>query len=191
MLMQNYLRTFMDFLEKKICFPIQAICIYASVFSVFLTVAARELFRINIVWGYEIASFFIIVLLYIGMPAALHHNLNLSVSFIYDICNQKMQKALRVLFFVLEFIVLVMIAVGFHAYMSTLGNVTLAASKFPNWLYYGVIGVGVWLSLLELVTELFDLMVKKDSSNNNIGVSMQETAAAIDVQTEKTKKEGV
>ena len=145
MLKKNYLRVFMDKVEQ-IIFPIQAICIYASVLMIFVTVAARELFKIGITWGYEVACFFIIVLLFIGMPVNIHHDRNLKVTALFEVCPKPVQKALKLLHFVIIFAVLIMMAIGFKEYMGKLGYVKLAASKFPNWLYYGAIGIGIGLS---------------------------------------------
>lgn len=161
---KNILRPLMDKIEK-IIFPIQSICIYCSVLTVFVTVMARELFHISIVWGYEIACFFVIVLLFIGMPVNLHHNTNLKVTALYDIMSEPIQKILNLLHFAIIVFVLILMAIGFKDYMSKLGNVVLAALKFPNWLYYGSIGIGIGLSLLEMLTELLDFLVKKDKSS--------------------------
>lgn len=160
---KNILRPIMDKIEK-IIFPIQSICIYCSVLMVFITVMARELFHISIVWGYEVACFFVIVLLFIGMPVNLHHNTNLKVTALYDVMPEKIQKCLNVLHFVIILFVLILMAIGFRDYMGKLGKVVLAASKFPNWLYYGSIGIGIVLSLVEMITELLDVFVKKENS---------------------------
>ncbi len=158
---KNVLRPIMDKIEK-IIFPIQSICIYCSVLMVFITVMARELFHISIVWGYEIACFFVIVLLFIGMPINLHHNTNLRVTALYDVMSEKIQKILNVFYFVVILFVLILMAIGFYEYMSKLGQVVLAASKFPNWLYYGSIGIGIILSLAEMLTEFLDFFVRKE-----------------------------
>ncbi|MDC7286947.1 TRAP transporter small permease [Blautia schinkii] len=160
---KNFLRPVMDKIEK-IIFPIQSICVYCSVLMVFITVMARELFHFSIVWGYEVACFFVIVLLFIGMPVNLHHNTNLKVTALYDVFPSSVQKALNVLHFLIILFVLILMAVGFKEYMSKLGHVVMAASKFPNWLYYGAIGIGIVLSLVEMLTEVLDLLVKKDKS---------------------------
>lgn len=156
----NFLRKIMDILEK-IIFPIQAVCMYASVATIFITVAAREIFKYSIVWGYEVASFFIIVLLFLGMPVNIHHNSNLKVTALYDICPHKVKNILNIIHSAVITVVLVMMAVGFVAYMERLGHVFMSASKFPNWLYYGAIGVGVVLSFLELLTEIVEWAIRK------------------------------
>lgn len=161
MMEKNILRSFMDKIEK-IIFPIQSICVYCSVLMVFITVMARELFHLSIVWGYEIGCFFVIVLLFIGMPVNLHHNTNLKVTALYDIMPKGIQKFFDVLHFGIILFVLILMAIGFHDYMGKVGSVVLAASKFPNWLYYGSIGIGIGLSLLEMLTELIDVFIKKD-----------------------------
>lgn len=159
---KNILRPFMDILEK-IIFPIQSVCIYCSVLTVFITVMAREVFKYSIVWGYEIACFFVIVLLFIGMPVNLHHNTNLKVTALYDHMPPKIQSAMNLLHFVIITFVLILMAIGFKGYMGKVGHIALAASKFPNWLYYGSIGIGIFLSILEMITEFLDFFVKKDN----------------------------
>ncbi len=158
---KNFLRPIMDKIEK-IIFPIQSICVYCSVLMVFITVMAREVLHVSIVWGYEVACFFVIVLLFIGMPVNLHHNTNLKVTALYDVMPRAVQKVFSVLHFLIILFVLILMAIGFRGYMSKLGQVVLAASKFPNWLYYGAIGIGIFLSLVEMLTEVLDLLVKKE-----------------------------
>lgn len=158
---RNFLRPIMDKIEK-IIFPIQSICVYCSVLMVFITVMAREVLHISIVWGYEVACFFVIVLLFIGMPVNLHHNTNLKVTALYDVMPASIQKIFSVLHFLIILFVLILMAIGFKEYMGKLGKVVMAASKFPNWLYYGSIGIGIALSLVEMLTEVLDLLVKKD-----------------------------
>lgn len=161
MLKTNYLRKFMDIVEKCLV-PVQGVCIYASVAMIFVTVMARELFKISIVWGYEIACFFVIVLLFVGMGNNIHHDTNLKVSAVLDVCPPTAKKVLHIFHFFAISCVLVMMAIGFYQYMNKLGNVVLAASKFPNWLYYGAIGIGIALSALEMVAEILDLFIQKE-----------------------------
>lgn len=161
MIKKNPLRTLLNQVEK-IFFVIQAVCLYASVGTVVITVLARELFRISLVWGYEIACWFVIILLFLGMARNLHHRGNLAVTFIFDIANPMIQKVLRVIHFLVEVVVIWMMAVGFQTWITKVGGGKLPASGFTNIQYYGIIGAGILFSALELVCEIIDLMVKKE-----------------------------
>lgn len=161
MLKSNPLRTGLDWLDKFF-FVIQSICMYASVATVIFTVLMREIFKVSIVWGYEIACWFVIILLFLGMPHNLHYNANLSVTFVYDISPKVVQKILRVIHFVVELAVLIMMASGFKIWITKVGSGTLPASGFTNVLYYGVIGIGVAVSFVEMFAEIIDLFVKKE-----------------------------
>ena len=55
MLKKNYLRPGLEWVYK-LFFVVQSICMYASVATIAFTVLMRELFRVSIVWGYEITS---------------------------------------------------------------------------------------------------------------------------------------
>lgn len=159
---KNILRPFMDILEK-IIFPIQSVCIYCSVLTVFITVMAREVFKYSIVWGYEIACFFVIVLLFIGMPVNLHHNTNLKVTALYD--HMPPENTVSYEFTPLCDYYICSDPYGdrIQRIYGKVGHIALAASKFPNWLYYGSIGIGIFLSILEMITEFLDFFVKKDN----------------------------
>ena len=61
MLKKNYLRPGLEWVYK-LFFVVQSICMYASVATIAFTVLMRELFRVSIVWGYEIACWFVIIL---------------------------------------------------------------------------------------------------------------------------------
>ena len=62
----------------------------------------------------------------------------------------------------MEVTVLVMMTSGFKIWITRVGKATLPASRFTNTMYYGVVGIGVAFSLLEMFTEIIDLFVKKE-----------------------------
>jgi TRAP-type C4-dicarboxylate transport system permease small subunit len=64
--------------------------------------------------------------------------------------------------FIIEVIVIYMMATGFKIWISKVGTGTLPASGFTNIQYYGVIGIGILFSALELLCEIIDLGVKKE-----------------------------
>ena len=84
MLKKNYLRPGLEWVYK-LFFVVQSICMYASVATIAFTVLMRELFRVSIVWGYEIACWFVIILVFTSMPYNLYHKTNIGVTFVYDI----------------------------------------------------------------------------------------------------------
>ncbi len=161
MIKKNPLRTVLDWIYKFF-FVIQSVCMYASVLTVVVTVILREVFKVSLVWGYEIACWFVIILVFIGMPRNLRDKSNIGVSFVYDISPKVVQTIFSVIHFAVEVAVLVMMANGFKIWITRVGKATLPASHFTNTMYYGVVGIGVAFSLLEMVTEIIDLFVKKD-----------------------------
>ena len=161
MLKKNPLRTGLDWVYR-VFFLIQSVCMYASVLTVVVTVALREIFKISLVWGYEIACWFVIILVFIGMPRNLRDKSNIGVSFVYDISPKVVQTIFSVIHFVVEVTVLIMMSSGFKIWITRVGKATLPASHFTNTMYYGVVGIGVAFSLLEMFTEIIDLFVKKE-----------------------------
>lgn len=161
MIKKNPLRTGLDWVYK-IFFVIQSVCMYASVLTVVATVLLREVFKISLVWGYEIACWFVIILVFLGMPRNLRYKTNIGVSFVYDISPKAVQTIFSIIHFVVEVIVLVMMTSGFKIWITRVGKATLPASRFTNTMYYGVVGIGVAFSLLEMFTEIIDLFVKKE-----------------------------
>ena len=161
MIQKNPLRTVLDWIYK-IFFFIQSVCMYASVVTVVVTVVLREVFKISLVWGYEIACWFVIILVFIGMPRNLRYKTNIGVSFVYDISPKIVQSIFSVIHFLVEVAVLIMMTSGFKIWITRVGKATLPASHFTNTMYYGVVGIGVAFSLLEMFTEVIDLFVKKE-----------------------------
>ncbi len=161
MIKKNPLRTGLDWVYK-IFFVIQSVCMYASVLTVVATVLLREVFKISLVWGYEIACWFVIILVFLGMPRNLRYKTNIGVSFVYDISPKAVQTIFSIIHFVVEVTVLVMMTSGFKIWITRVGKATLPASRFTNTMYYGVVGIGVAFSLLEMFTEIIDLFVKKE-----------------------------
>ena len=84
MLKKNVLRTGLEWLYKWL-FVIQSVCMYASVATIVVTVVMREVFRVSLVWGYEIACWFVIILVFTAMPENLYRKTNISVSIVYDV----------------------------------------------------------------------------------------------------------
>lgn len=160
MLKNNVLRTGLSWLYK-ILFVIQSVCMYASVVTIVLTVLLRELFHISLVWGYEIACWFVIILVFTAMPWNLYKKSNLSVTMLYDISSKPVRKVLDVVHYIVELVVLIMVVVGFRIWITSVGNGKMTASGMSNTMYYGVVGVGVFLSLIEMACEVIDLFVEK------------------------------
>ncbi len=161
MLKKNYLRPGLEWVYK-LFFVVQSICMYASVATIAFTVLMRELFRVSIVWGYEIACWFVIILVFTSMPYNLYHKTNIGVTFVYDISPKVVKKIFSVIHFFVELACLIMMASGFKIWLTKVGMGTMVASGFTNRAYYGVLGVGIALSLVELFAEVIDLFVKKD-----------------------------
>ena len=161
MLKKNYLRPGLEWVYK-LFFVVQSICMYASVATIAFTVLMRELFRVSIVWGYEIACWFVIILVFTSMPYNLYHKTNIGVTFVYDISPKVVKKIFSVLHFFVELACLIMMASGFKIWLTKVGMGTMVASGFTNLAYYGVLGIGIALSLVELFAEVIDLFVKKD-----------------------------
>lgn len=161
MLKKNYLRPGLEWVYK-LFFVVQSICMYASVATIAFTVLMRELFRISIVWGYEIACWFVIILVFTSMPYNLYHKTNIGVTFVYDISPKVVKKIFSVIHFFVELACLIMMASGFKIWLTKVGMGTMVASGFTNLAYYGVLGIGIALSLVELFAEVIDLFVKKD-----------------------------
>lgn len=161
MLKKNYLRPGLEWVYK-LFFVVQSICMYASVATIAFTVLMRELFRVSIVWGYEIACWFVIILVFTSMPYNLYHKTNIGVTFVYDISPKVVKKIFSVIHFFVELACLIMMASGFKIWLTKVGMGTMVASGFTNLAYYGVLGIGITLSLVELFAEVIDLFVKKD-----------------------------
>lgn len=161
MLKKNYLRPGLEWVYK-LFFVVQSICMYASVATIAFTVLMRELFRVSIVWGYEIACWFVIILVFTSMPYNLYHKTNIGVTFVYDISPKIVKKIFSVIHFFVELACLIMMASGFKIWLTKVGMGTMVASGFTNLAYYGVLGIGIALSLVELFAEVIDLFVKKD-----------------------------
>ena len=161
MLKKNYLRPGLEWVYK-LFFVVQSICMYASVATIAFTVLMREQFRVSIVWGYEIACWFVIILVFTSMPYNLYHKTNIGVTFVYDISPKVVKKIFSVIHFFVELACLIMMASGFKIWLTKVGMGTMVASGFTNLAYYGVLGIGIALSLVELFAEVIDLFVKKD-----------------------------
>lgn len=161
MLKKNYLRPGLEWVYK-LFFVVQSICMYTSVATIAFTVLMRELFRVSIVWGYEIACWFVIILVFTSMPYNLYHKTNIGVTFVYDISPKVVKKIFSVIHFFVELACLIMMASGFKIWLTKVGMGTMVASGFTNLAYYGVLGIGIALSLVELFAEVIDLFVKKD-----------------------------
>ena len=136
MLKKNYLRPGLEWVYK-LFFVVQSICMYASVATIAFTVLMRELFRVSIVWGYEIACWFVIILVFTSMPYNLYHKTNIGVTFVYDISPKVVKKIFSVIHFFVELACLIMMASGFKIWLTKVGMGTMVASGFTNLAYYG------------------------------------------------------
>lgn len=173
MLKRNILRSGLERLYKLL-FVVQSFCMYASVATIAITVIMRELFTISLVWGYEIGCWFIIILVFTAMPANLYKKANIGVSFVYDVSPKPVRRVFGVVHYLVELACLVMMAVGFKIWISRVGMGTMVASGFSNIAYYGVLGIGIALSLVEMFAEIIDLFVEKKETETVHELSIQE-----------------
>ena len=173
MLKRNILRSGLERLYKLL-FVVQSFCMYASVATIAITVIMRELFTVSLVWGYEIGCWFIIILVFTAMPANLYKKANIGVSFVYDVSPKPVRKVFGVVHYFVELACLVMMAVGFKIWISRVGMGTMVASGFSNIAYYGVLGIGIALSLVEMFAEIIDLFVEKKEIETVHELSIQE-----------------
>lgn len=183
MLKKNPVRSALDWVYN-IFFVIQSVCMYASVAIIVLTVILREVFRISLVWGYEISCWFVIILVFIGMPRNLRDKSNIGVSFVYDISPKFVQTIFSIIHFVVEVAVLIMMSNGFKIWITKVGKGRLVASQFTNIAYYGVIGIGIALSLIEMAAEIIDLFVKKEEAQK----AVTDTTIAYELLAESGKE---
>lgn len=160
MLKRNVMRTGLLWLYKWL-FVIQSVCMYASVATIIITVLLRELFTISLVWGYEIACWFFIILVFTAMPENLYRKTNISVSVVYDVSPKPIRKIFGLIHYLVEVTCLVMMAIGFRIWITSVGSGIMVASGMSNILYYGVLGIGIIVSLLEMFCEIIDLFVKQ------------------------------
>lgn len=189
MLKRNPLRSGLEWLYKLL-FVLQSVCMYASVAMVVITVLMRELFRVSLVWGYEIACWFVIILVFTAMPANLYRKANIGVSFVYDIVPKPVQKVFSLVHYLVEVACLVMMASGFRIWFTKVGKGKMVASGFSNTLYYGVIGVGIALSLLEMFTQIIDMFVKKEEVEAVHELTIEEELALEAEARKQAEKEG-
>ncbi len=173
MLKRNILRSGLERLYKLL-FVVQSFCMYASVATIAITVIMRELFTVSLVWGYEIGCWFIIILVFTAMPANLYKKANIGVSFVYDVSPKPVRRVFGVVHYLVELACLVMMAVGFKIWISKVGMGTMVASGFSNIAYYGVLGIGIALSLVEMFAEIIDLFVEKKETETVHELSIQE-----------------
>ena len=170
-LRRNILREKLDFLYYTIFVPIETVCAYLMFLSVFFTVMLREIFNIGLSWGYEIAAFWAVIIVFLAMPHNIHSNADLRVGAVYDILKGKPKAVIDVLHYFCTCFVIYGMFIAFYQYITKLGYVKLPATHFPNWFFFGTIGIGIFVSSLELIARIFDVIIamntaKKESSAN-------------------------
>ena len=178
-LKRNLLRIGLNFLYIKIFQPIEIVCAYLMFLSVFFTVLLREVFRIGIIWGYEIASFWAIILVFLATPHNLHLNADLRVGIIYDSLKGIHAKIMRVFHYLCFTFVIYALAIGFYQYMKAVSHVPQPATRFPNWLFFGVVGIGIGFSILELIAQIIDLFTEP-SENEQALTDRDEARKAVE-----------
>ena len=178
-LRRNLLRTCLLFLYLKIFQPIEIVCAYLMFLSVFITVAVREVLRIGIIWGYEIASFWAIILVFLATPHNLYLNADLRVGIVYEALKGIPRKIMKVFHYLCVTFVIYSLAIGFYQYMNAVGYVTQSATKFPNWLFFGAVGIGVFISILELIAQIIDLFVVQGENEKPV-INRDEAIKAVE-----------
>jgi TRAP-type C4-dicarboxylate transport system permease small subunit len=122
--------------------------------------------RIGISWGYELAAFWAVILVFFAMPHNLFLNEDLRVGIIYDALKGIPKKVIDLIHYIGFCVVIYGMTIAFYQFVTLLGHVEQNATHFPNWFFFGAIGIGVGISILELIAQIIDLFVEKKPASS-------------------------
>jgi len=129
----------------------------------------REVFNFNISWGYEIAAFWAVIIVFLAMPHNIYEKADLRVGVIYDMLGGKIKAFIDVIHFFCTSFVLYGMTIALYQYITRLGKYRQPATNFTNGFFFGIIGVGIIVSSLELIARIIDVLItlKGDKNTDN------------------------
>ncbi|MFI3257188.1 MAG: TRAP transporter small permease subunit [Spirochaetales bacterium] len=139
---------------------LQLISICGVVLLVFFQIVIREVFSVGVAWIYEIARFFQVTLVYLGVPILLRRNENVQILVIYDALPPKVQKILAMIQFIICFITVALLMISNYFFLSSFYNVKTATLGIPNIVFFFSTAVGLIISFLVLV-EKFIIKIRE------------------------------
>jgi len=149
----------MDFLSEQLLRG-QVFCLLMMTFVVFAQVVLREVFKIGIQWAFELACFFQVTLVFLGMPVLLYKKSNISVSLLLDKLPPKGKQLLNIIGYLVAVFSVDVMAYGFYLYITKAGSFTTATLQMPNYLFFFSAGIGIALSIVALLCQLIDFFKK-------------------------------
>lgn len=160
--------SFLEKLDKGMDLVERNIVGYATLIMVailFTNVVLRNFFESGLVWGNELSSYLNILAVYIAISAGLKYGSHVGVSVVVDyVVPKKLRKAVSVLtqLIVLVFCILVAyLAVRMTAAQYASGQ-TSPVLSFPLWIIYGIVIVGMSMSCIRIIMEIFKIINRKD-----------------------------
>jgi TRAP-type C4-dicarboxylate transport system permease small subunit len=125
---------------------------------VFVQVIFREVFNVGLQWVFELSRFFQVTMVWLGVPCLLYKKQHIRITALYDKFPETVRHMLDIFFYVIMFICVLMISVGYYHYFLALGKMVSPILSIPNMVFFSSIAIGIFFSLLVLIFKWRDQM---------------------------------
>lgn len=148
--MEQRLRQFLDSTFEVVTW-IQGALLVGIVMLVFGQVVFREVFSVGAHWLYELATFFQVSLVFIGVPVLVHNRSNVAISALTDAVSPRRRKQLYFVTMLIIAFCSVLMVVSYILYVRRFGWVLTPTLKMPARLFFVSVVIGYALNGLVLV----------------------------------------
>lgn len=142
---------------------IQIACLLMISLLIFLQIVVREVFSTGVTWLYELACFFQVTLVYLGIPILLENGENISITFLVEMMPKKMQTVLTVFHWIIYAFCTIILTISFILFMQGFWDIKSATLRMPNIMFFFSLFVGLIFNLLVIVNRVATTLKKERS----------------------------
>ena len=124
----------------------QGILLLGMVLLVFGQVVVREVFQVGVHWLYELARFFQVSLVFLGVPVLVHRKGDVAISLLVDAVAPGYRRWFHLGTMVVIAFSSTIIVAGFFLYIRRFGSVLTPTLAMPSTLFFVAVPVGFFLN---------------------------------------------
>ncbi len=126
---------------------VQRFSLIAMCLLVFWQVAMRELFGIGIQWVYEASCFFQVTMVWLGVPILMYRDENIRITALYNKFPRALKQVAHIIYYLIYVACFAMLCVAYYSYIDSLGAMKSTILRIPNSVFFGSIGLGIFMSV--------------------------------------------
>ncbi len=145
---------------------VQGLLLVGMVVLVFGQVVFREAFKVGVHWLYELALFFQVSLVFMGVPVLVHKKGDIAITVLTDAVAPRYRRWFELGSMMVIAFCSVLVFAGYFLYIHRFGSVLTPTLKMPASLFFGAVPIGFALNSVVLFHQSLSWFNTRDQEEN-------------------------